>query len=124
MDAYGIFVYTHIRMTVPVADPVAPLTVALKALSEDTRVRIVGRLAGGERCVCHLEASLQLPQPTVSRHLAVLRSAGLVVPRRAGSWVYYSLAAPSDAGVARVIAAVIEAVGAVEPSGEGHPSCR
>jgi ArsR family transcriptional regulator, arsenate/arsenite/antimonite-responsive transcriptional repressor len=47
--------------------------------------------------VCHIEAALALPQAVVSRHLAVLRNAGVVDPRRAGNWVHYSLATQADA---------------------------
>jgi ArsR family transcriptional regulator len=78
-----------------VAQPSAPL-VALsrlyKALGDDTRLRIVALLSHGELCVCHVEAALGLPQPTTSRHLAVLRNAGVVETRRDGSWIYYRLA--------------------------------
>ncbi len=63
-----------------------------KALSDETRLRIVTLLSRGELCVCDLMAILDLPQSTVSRHLATLRHAGLVEDRRQGVWMYYSLA--------------------------------
>lgn len=63
-----------------------------KALSDETRLRILALLAGGELCVCELMATLELPQSTVSRHLAYLRNAGLVEDRRQGVWMYYRLA--------------------------------
>jgi ArsR family transcriptional regulator len=63
-----------------------------RALGDETRVRIVALLAHGELCPCHIEASLDLRQPNVSRHLGVLRVAGIVDTRRDGSWMYYSLA--------------------------------
>ncbi|GFO59191.1 transcriptional regulator [Geomonas silvestris] len=63
-----------------------------KALSDETRLRILALLiANGELCVCDLTATLQLPQSTVSRHLAYLRKSGLVRDRREGLWMYYSL---------------------------------
>lgn len=65
-----------------------------KSLSDETRLRILALLSSGELCVCDLMAILDLPQSTVSRHLAALRHAGLVHDRRHGVWVYYSLAAP------------------------------
>jgi ArsR family transcriptional regulator len=68
-----------------------------KALGDETRLRIVALLAHGELCVCHLEEALRLSQPKVSRHLAILRSAGVVDPRRDGAWVYYTLATQPDA---------------------------
>lgn len=68
-----------------------------RALGDPTRLRLVALLSYGELCVCHLTAALQLPQSTVSRHLALLRSAGLVDARRQGSWMHYRLARPADA---------------------------
>jgi ArsR family transcriptional regulator len=68
-----------------------PVSRLFKALADDTRLRIVALLAHGELCVCHLQAALELPQPSVSRQLGVLRAAGLVEDRREGTWVYYRL---------------------------------
>ena len=65
-----------------------------KALGEDTRLRIIAMLSHGELCVCHLIQGLELPQSTVSRHLSILRDAGLVRTRKAGRWVHYRLAPP------------------------------
>jgi ArsR family transcriptional regulator, arsenate/arsenite/antimonite-responsive transcriptional repressor len=75
---------------------VRPFSRLFKALGDETRLRIVALLAHGELCVCHLEAALNLTQPTASRHLAVLRNAGVVDTRRDGSWVHYRLAAQPD----------------------------
>ncbi len=63
-----------------------------KALSDETRLRILALLLAGELCVCDLMAVLEAPQSTVSRHLAYLRNAGLVDDRRQGVWIYYRLA--------------------------------
>lgn len=63
-----------------------------KALSDETRLRIMALLSRGELCVCDLMEILALPQSTVSRHLATLRHAGLVEDRRQGVWMYYRLA--------------------------------
>jgi DNA-binding transcriptional ArsR family regulator len=62
-----------------------------RAFSDQTRLRILRLLQGGECCVGDLVTVLELPQPSVSRHLAYLREAGLVSDRRQGLWVYYSL---------------------------------
>ena len=67
-----------------------------KALSDETRLRILGLLSGGELCVCDLMAVLELPQSTVSRHLAYLRNTGLVEDRRQGVWMNYRLALPDS----------------------------
>lgn len=67
-----------------------------KALSDETRLRIIVLLSEKELCVCQIEAALRLPQVKVSRHLAILRYAGLVKDRRDGLWIYYSLAEPKN----------------------------
>ena len=61
------------------------------ALSDETRLGIVRKLAAGERCVCDLTNALDAAQSRLSFHLKVLRTAGLVNARRQGRWVYYSL---------------------------------
>lgn len=73
------------------------------ALSDETRLRILTLLTHGELCVCQIEAILQMPQSKVSRHLMVLRYAGLVSWRREGVWIHYSLSTPKDDLRARVI---------------------
>lgn len=63
-----------------------------KALADQTRLRILMLLLGrGELCVCDLTTALDLSQPKISRHLAVLREAGLLLDRKAGLWVHYQL---------------------------------
>jgi ArsR family transcriptional regulator len=63
-----------------------------KALADDTRSRIALLIAReGELCVCELTSALDLSQPKISRHLAQLRSHGLLADRRQGQWVYYRL---------------------------------
>ena len=64
----------------------------LSIAGEPTRLRILNLLRQGSLCVCDLQAVLGIPQPTVSRHLAALRHAGLVVDARSGPRVIYSLA--------------------------------
>ena len=67
-----------------------------KALSDPTRLRLAVLLAmHGETCVCDLAEALCEPDFKVSRHLGILRSAGMVEARREGTWMYYRLA---DAG--------------------------
>ena len=81
-----------------------------KALADDTRLRILALLAAGEVCVCHIHGALDVPQPTVSRHLAYLRKAGLVVARREGLWMHYRLELPDAPAAVRVLKASLEAV--------------
>jgi ArsR family transcriptional regulator len=88
--------YMNFRMVSAALD-VRSFSRLFKALGDETRLRIVALLAHGELCVCHIEDALRVSQPKVSRHLAILRAAGVVEPRRDGTWVYYRLAAQSDA---------------------------
>ncbi len=68
-----------------------------KALGDETRLRILNLLTEREVCVCDIVDILQEGQSKISRHLAVLRHAGLVDGRREGMWVFYRLvAARSD----------------------------
>jgi len=62
-----------------------------KALSEETRLRIIKLLEHGELCVCDIVASLDMIQPKVSFHLAVLKEAGLIKDRKQGKWTHYSI---------------------------------
>ena len=63
----------------------------LKLMSEPNRLKIFALLCGGERCVCDIEAGMQLPQNLISHLLGVLRDAGYIRARRAGRWVYYAV---------------------------------
>lgn len=78
-----------------------------RAFADPTRLRLLGLLGEGEACVCDLTRALRLPQPRVSRHLAYLRRAGLVVDRRDGTWRHYSLARPAG-GLHRNILACVK----------------
>jgi len=64
---------------------------SFKALSDETRLRILALLRDGELCVCELMSVLDLPQSTVSRHLAYLKNSGFVSDRRRGTWMHYRL---------------------------------
>ena len=61
------------------------------ALADRTRLRLLNLVAGGEVCVCFFVEVLGVPQPKISRHLGVLRNAGLVAARREGKWMHYRL---------------------------------
>ena len=61
------------------------------ALSDSTRLSILQRLRFGERCVCDLTGALDAAQSRLSFHLKVLKDADLVIDRREGRWMYYTL---------------------------------
>lgn len=81
-----------------------------KALADKTRLRILALLGDDEVCVCHIHDSLELPQPTVSRHLAYLRRSGLVDVRRDGVWMHYQVARSLDPAIRSVLTAAVEAL--------------
>jgi ArsR family transcriptional regulator len=62
-----------------------------KALSDETRIRLLKLLQQRELCVCELMQALDMTQSRVSRNLGILKDAGLVKDRRDGLWVHYSL---------------------------------
>lgn len=62
-----------------------------KALSDETRLRIMKLLEHGELCVCDIVAAFDMIQPKVSFHLGVLKKAGLVKDRKQGKWMHYRI---------------------------------
>ena len=81
-----------------------------KTLSDDTRLSIVLLLREmGELCVCDIGAALDAPQPKISRHLGMLRDAGVLLDRKEGKWVHYRLSPQMPAWAARVIEEAWEA---------------
>jgi ArsR family transcriptional regulator len=67
------------------------LATIFKALSDETRLRIIKLLEQGELCVCDITAALDMVQPKVSFHLGTLKDAGLIKDRKQGKWIHYSL---------------------------------
>ena len=67
------------------------LELALKAAGDPTRTRILKLLESGGLCVCQVQAVLGLAPSTVSKHLTILKLAGLVEDRRDGKWIEYAL---------------------------------
>lgn len=83
------------------------VTQMFKALSNETRLRILGLLLQGELCVCDLVAVLNLPQSTISRHLAYLKNSGLVEDRREGVWMHYRLKQTARTDLANLLSAAV-----------------
>ena len=73
-----------------------------KALADRTRLRVINVIGDDEVCVCFFVEVLNTNQPKISRHLAYLRRAGLVSPRREGKWMHYRLVEPPDAHAAKI----------------------
>jgi ArsR family transcriptional regulator, arsenate/arsenite/antimonite-responsive transcriptional repressor len=95
-------------MSSKLAVDLAPMARLFKALSDETRLRMVALLTQGELCVCHFQDLLDLPQPTISRHLAILRAAGTVKTRRDGAWIHYSIAEQDDPECAHQLTSLCE----------------
>jgi ArsR family transcriptional regulator, arsenate/arsenite/antimonite-responsive transcriptional repressor len=85
----------------------------LRALADRTRLRIVNLLARGSLCVCDIQRILGQPQSSVSRHLALLKSAGLIRDRRDGMRTFYALT-PWESRLARGVLSAIRSHLAVE----------
>jgi DNA-binding transcriptional ArsR family regulator len=81
----------------------------LKALAHPSRLLVVDELAKGERCVCELTAMIGADMSTVSKHLSLLKSAGLLQDERRGSQIYYTLKAPCVLRFLDCITQVVEA---------------
>lgn len=63
----------------------------LSALADETRLRMINILRVGELCVCEIAETLGISQTKASRHLNILKTAGIVSDRRQAQWVYYSI---------------------------------
>ena len=100
------------------------LSQLFQLLSEPVRLDLLGILHHGEQCVCKLYEALSLPQSTVSRHLALLRNAGLVAARRKGTWMHYRLAPElwKDSW-RKVLPGILKESGARVKIGKGNSVC-
>ena len=90
--------------------PIDQVERVFKALADKTRLRILALLGANEVCVCQIHDRLELPQPTVSRHLAYLRRSGLVAARRDGVWMHYQVARSLDPVIQEVVGAAVNAL--------------
>ncbi len=87
-----------------------------EALSDETRRRVLALLlTRGELCVCDLFGVLDLPQPKVSRHLAVLREAEILSARKKGTWVYYRLNPNMPLWAAQILSNMADGVAQAQP---------
>jgi ArsR family transcriptional regulator len=66
----------------------------LRAVANDTRLKLLKLLINKEMCVCELMFALELTQPTASHHLNILENNGLIKDRKEGRWVFYSISRP------------------------------
>jgi ArsR family transcriptional regulator len=83
-----------------------------RVLADRTRLRLLNLMSGQEVCVCYFIEILGLPQSTISRHLAYMRRAGLVLARRDGKWMHYRLAVPKHPALQAVLREVLNGLAA------------
>jgi ArsR family transcriptional regulator len=74
-----------------------------QALGDNTRLRLLNLMGEQEVCVCYFVEILGSPQPKISRHLAYLRSAGIVAARREGKWMHYRIVMPPHMGAQQIL---------------------
>ncbi|MBF2053364.1 MAG: winged helix-turn-helix transcriptional regulator [Candidatus Sericytochromatia bacterium] len=90
------------RSAVPVKAPdqtdvsLAQATVLAKAVAEETRLRLLMLLQPQELCACQIVEVFELANSTISKHLSLLKQAGLLASRKSGRWIYYRWPDPSD----------------------------
>lgn len=94
----------------------------LKAMAHPGRLAMLEALAGGERCVCDLQKVVGSDMSTVSKHLSVMKRAGLVADRKEGLWVHYRLRVPCVLDFMTCVEAVLAADDAAAPAG-ATPCC-
>ena len=88
----------------PRADPdIERMARAFHALGDETGLRILACLSGGEQCVCDLTDELEAGQSRLSFHLKTLKDAGLLRARREGRWVYYAISPDAVEEVRRFV---------------------
>ena len=80
-----------------------------KALCDENRIKILKLLQSGEKCACHLNENINVTQPTMSHHMKVLCDSGIVIGRKEGKWMHYSIS-PEGAKAAREIIAQLTSV--------------
>jgi DNA-binding transcriptional ArsR family regulator len=79
----------------------------IKAVAHPSRLAMLDALAGGERCVCELQEIVGSEMSTVSKHLALMKAAGIVTDRKAGLQVFYRLQTPCLLGFLKCVDGVI-----------------
>lgn len=112
---HNICLHKYIRLHIFVLVHIDP-EAFFKALSDATRLRCLVLLAReGELCVCELTHALDAAQPKISRHLATLREAGLVLDRREGLWIHYRITPDLTNWMREVIRETALGVASLEP---------
>lgn len=95
------------------------IAIIFKAFCDENRIRILKLLATGEKCACKLLEEINITQPTLSHHMKILCDSGIVVGRKEGKWMHYSIS-PAGASIATDC---LKNLTTVKPSGENKSCC-
>ena len=91
-----------------------------KAFCDENRLCILQGLQGGERCACNLLEEMHITQPTLSHHMKILCDSGIVVGRKEGKWMHYSI---SNEGIEEVQEYLNQFAKSTDTS-DGKPCCK
>ena len=97
------------------------MAVMFKAFCDENRLKILQLLQDGERCACKILEAMQITQPTLSHHMKILCASGLVVGRKEGKWMHYSISAD---GLEKVMNCLEELMKNVKMEEKNYESCR
>lgn len=86
-----------------------------KALGDETRLRVMELLRGGEKCACELLEDLMVGQPTLSHHMKILTDSGVVAARKAGKWTYYFINPEGGASAIRTLKRIVTVNAVADP---------
>ncbi|MBO5293475.1 MAG: winged helix-turn-helix transcriptional regulator [Lachnospiraceae bacterium] len=92
-----------------------------KALGDENRLHILQLLRNGEKCACRILDEMQITQPTLSHHMKILCDSEIVVGRKEGKWMHYSL---SEDGLESVLNYLDELMKNTKPEDNDYESCR
>ena len=95
------------------------IAVIFKAFGDENRIRILRLLRTGEKCGCRLLEELNVTQPTLSHHMKILCDSGIVVGRKEGKWMHYSISPEGSAAAVKYLKELIGITG----SDEDTPCC-
>ena len=92
-----------------------------KAFCDENRLQILDLLEDGEKCACRLLEEMQITQPTLSHHMKILCDSGVVVGRKEGQWMHYSI---TKDGLGNVINYLNELMKNAKKTEESYQSCQ
>lgn len=94
--------------------------VVFKAFCDENRLQILKLLQDGERCACSILDEMKITQPTLSHHMKILCDSGVVVGRKEGKWMHYSI---SEDGLEDVMKYLDELMKNIKMGDGNHESC-